>query len=174
MNCEDVAKELIPYLDRRANSALRMEVEDHLATCSACHARAEEFRKVWTALDETLLIEPSLDFNARVRGKIAAERGSRWFRWLVPQPRLAFCVALLLALSLWVAKYSPSARREEAAAVKTRDFEAVQDLGIIENLDVLTKFDALSELAPVAPPQPSDQPDNSQPSQPANGGGGDM
>jgi len=174
MKCEDVARELIPYLDRRANSALRMEVEDHLAACSACHARAEEFRKVWTALDEVPLVEPSLSFDARVRERIAAEPGPRWFRWLVPQPRLAFSVALLLALSLWVAKFSPSARQDEAAAMKAQDFEAVKDLGVIENLDVLSKFDALSELAPVESPQPSAQPDNSQPSQPADGGGGDM
>ncbi|HUO33762.1 MAG TPA: zf-HC2 domain-containing protein [Candidatus Acidoferrum sp.] len=174
MKCEDVARELIPYLDRRANSALRMEIEDHLAACAACHARAQEFRKAWTALDDVPLVEPSLNFNARVRERIAAEPRPRWFRWLVPQPRLALSVALLLALGLWVARFSPSARQEQTSAVKAQDFEAVKDLGVIENLDVLTKFDALSELAPTDSPQPPVQPDSSQPSQPADGGGGDM
>lgn len=174
MKCEDVSKELIPYLDRRANSALRLEVEDHLATCPACHARAEEFRRVWTALDDAPLVEPSLGFDARLRERIAAEPGPRWFHWLVPQPRLAVSLALLLVMGLWVVKYSPSARQEDAAVVKAQDFDAVKDLGVIENLDVLTKFDALSELAPVASTQPPAQPDNSQPSQPNNGGGGDM
>jgi len=174
MKCEDVSKELIPYLDRRANSALRMEVEDHLATCSACHARAEEFRRLWTTLDEAPLIEPSLNFDARLRQRIAAEPGPRWFQWLVPQPRLAFSLALLLVMGLWVVKFSPSARQQDAAAVKAQDFEAVQDLGVLENYDVLSKFDALSELAPVASSQPAAQPDNSQPSQTNHGGGGNM
>ena len=51
MKCEDVSKELIAYLDRRANSAERTEVEDHLAGCAGCRMRAEEFRKVWNVLD---------------------------------------------------------------------------------------------------------------------------
>jgi anti-sigma factor RsiW len=174
MKCEDVSKELIPYLDRRANSALRMEVEDHLATCAVCHARAEEFRRIWTTLDDAPLVEPSLNFDAAVRAKIAAEPGPRWFRLLVPQPRLAFSMALLLALSLWVAKFSPTARQEDAAAIKAQDFEAVKDLGVLENYDVLSNLDALSELAPIESDQQPAQPDISQPSQPDHGGGGDM
>lgn len=176
MKCEDVAKELIPYLDRRANSALRMEVEDHLATCAACHARAQEFRRVWTVLDEAPLVEPSLNFDAAVRAKIAAEPARRWFSWLVPQPRLAFSLALILAMSMWVVKLSPSAQQQDAARTKAQDFEAVQDLGVLENYDVLSKMDALSELAPVTPDQAAPaQPDNTQPSQSNNhGGGGDM
>ena len=174
MKCEEVSRELLPYLDRRANSALRMEIEDHLATCPACHARAEEFRRVWTTLDEAPLVEPSLSFDARVRQRIAAEPGPRWFHWLVPQPRLAFSVALLLMLSVWVAKYSPSARQQEAAASKAQDFEAVQDLGVLENYDVVSKFDALSELAPVTSEKQAAQPQNAQPSQTDSDGGGDM
>ena len=42
MKCEEVSKELIGYLDRRANSAERREVEEHLVACAACRTRAEE------------------------------------------------------------------------------------------------------------------------------------
>jgi anti-sigma factor RsiW len=94
MKCEDVSKELIAYLDRRANSAERMEVEDHLASCAACRVRAEEFRKVWNVLDEMPIEEPSLGFDARIRQRIADEPRPGWFRWLVPQPRLALSMAL--------------------------------------------------------------------------------
>src|SRR5271163_795944 len=71
MKCEDVSKELIAYLDRRANSAERHNVEEHLAACSACHQRAEDFRKLWGVLDEVPLVEPSLGFDARIRARIA-------------------------------------------------------------------------------------------------------
>lgn len=167
MKCEDVSKELIPYLDRRANSALRLEIEDHLAGCAACHARAEDFRKVSTALDEVPLVEPSLGFDARLRQRIVADTGPRWFRWLVPQPRLAFSMALLLVLSVWMAKL-PQTRPGD---LRGTDFEAVKDLNVLENYDVLSKFDALSELAPIAVDQPAQADQNQQQPPPADGGG---
>ena len=52
MKCEEVSKELIGYLDRRANSAERQQVEEHLLECAACRTRAEEFRNVWNVLEE--------------------------------------------------------------------------------------------------------------------------
>lgn len=165
MKCEEVSKQLIAYLDRRANSADRLEVEAHLAGCSACHARAEEFRKLWGALDEAPLVEPSPGFDARLRQRIAAEPGPRWFRWLVPQPRLAFSLALLLALSAWMVRMPAPAMHNGDA-----DFEAVKDLGVLENYDVLSKFDALSELPDTNLQQPAATQEDQQPQQPNNGG----
>ena len=151
MKCEEVSKELIAYLDRRANSAERHDVEEHLAACAECRTRAEEFRKLWSVLEEVPMLEPSLGFNARVRQRVADEPRRKWFWWFVPQPRLALSMALLLALSVWIARmpYTP------AMATEDEDFNAIKDLGVLENYDVLTKFDALSELpqAPVAQPE---------------------
>jgi anti-sigma factor RsiW len=156
MKCEDVSKELIAYLDRRASSAERNQVEEHLGACAACRTRAEEFRKLWTALDEVPVIEPSFGFDARVRARVAAEPRPRWFGWLVPQPRLAFSMVLLLGLSVWMAKLPPV---DNSTAMKTQDFEAIKDLGVLENYDVLTKFDALSELPTAAPDSDKPQQD---------------
>jgi len=161
MKCEDVSKELIPYLDRRANSADRHEVEEHLAACLACHARAEELRKLWTVLDEVPVIEPSFGFDARMRARIAEEPRPRWFRWFVPQPRLAFAMTLLLALSVWMANLP---REGNVAGGEQQDFEAIKDLGVLENYDVLSKFDALSEVPVEA--APADQ--QAQPVNPAS------
>jgi anti-sigma factor RsiW len=149
MKCEDVSKELIAYLDRRANSAERMEVEDHLANCAACRTRAEEFRKVWNVLDEMPIEEPSLGFDARIRQRIADEPRPGWFRWFVPQPRLALSMALLVALCVWVSRlprdYSTAATMP-APVTEQQQFQVIENLGVLENYDVLSKFDALSEL----------------------------
>jgi len=156
--CEDISKQLIAYLDRRANSADRNEVEAHLATCSACHERAEEFRKMFGVLDALPTVEPSLGFDARLHARIAEEPRSRWFGWLVPQPRLAFSMALLLALSLWIGdmpRVTNSGSESATAATEQQDFEAIKDLGVLENYDVLSKFDALSEVP--AEPSPAEQ-----------------
>ncbi|HYL47219.1 MAG TPA: zf-HC2 domain-containing protein [Candidatus Limnocylindrales bacterium] len=164
MKCEDVSKELIAYLDRRSNSAEREEVEAHLVECAACRSRAEEFRKLWNVLDEVPLVEPSLSFDAKVRQRIAAEPRPSWFQWLVPQPRLAFSMALLVALSIWLARL-PQENMATVAPSEQQQFEMIKDLGVLENYEVLTKFDALSELPP-----PANQPAPKQDEQKEDGG----
>jgi anti-sigma factor RsiW len=158
MKCEDVSKELIPYLDRRANSADRHEVEEHLAACSACHARAEELRKLWTVLDEVPVIEPSFGFDARMRARIAEEPRPRWFRWFVPQPRLALSMALLLAVSVWMSRLpQDNSGLAGSAQSEHEQFQVIKNLDVLENYEVLSKFDALDEVP--ADEQPAPQPD---------------
>jgi anti-sigma factor RsiW len=170
MKCENISKELIAYLDRRANSAERLMVEEHLAECANCHARAEDFRKLWSVMDEMPVIEPSLGFDARLRQRVAAEPARSWIGWLVPQPRLAFSMAFLLLLSVWIARFpvQPVPVNTPATA-QQEDFNAIKDLGVLENYDVVTKMDALSELAPAGGEQPA-QPQKDQSKDPDNGG----
>jgi anti-sigma factor RsiW len=167
MKCEDVSKELIAYLDRRASSAERVMVEEHLAACAACRARAEDFRKLWNVLDEVPMHEPSLGFDARLRQRIAAEARPNWFTWLVPQPRLALSMALLVALSIWIARLprDNSGSLGASAATEDEQFQMIKDLGVLENYDVLTKSDVLSELPTrqTTEPAPEDQPEDRQP-----------
>ncbi len=172
MKCEVVSKELIAYLDRRANSAERREVEEHLASCAACHARAEEFRKVWNVLDEMPVAEPSLGFDARIRQRIADEPRAGWFRWFVPQPRLALSMALLVAMCVWVARMPRDVSTTAtipAVPTEQQQFQVIENLGVLENYDVLSKFDALSEL-PAAPE--NSQPRTQQSEQTHDNGGG--
>jgi len=153
MKCEDVSKELIAYLDRRANSAERHDVEEHLSACSGCRTRAEELRRLWNVLDEVPMVEPSLGFDARMRARIAEEPRPRWFNWLVPQPRLAFSMALLLALSVWLVQ-RPQDNAGLAAQKEHEQFQVIKNLDVLENYDVLSKFDALDEV----PLEPTQQP----------------
>ncbi len=165
MNCEQVSNELIAYLDCRMDSAERREVESHLAGCAACRARAEEFREISKLVDELPTIDPSLGFDARVRQRLAAEPHRNWFQLLVPQPRLALAAVLLIALSVWIEKLPPSnpgaAVPNATTASSEQDFNAIQDLGVLENYDVVTKMDALSELVPAAAQQ-TEKPEPSQ------------
>lgn len=167
MKCEDVSKELIAYLDRRANSAERRDVEEHIVKCEACRTRAEEFRKLWTVLDEVPVTEPSFGFDARLRQRIAAEPKPRWFAWMVPQPRLAFAMALLLVLCVWIAR-----PRDKAPANLSADeqFQMIEHLGVLENYDLLSKSDVLAEV----PAAPTPQPDQSDDQTPPGDGGGSL
>jgi hypothetical protein len=49
------------------------------------------------------------------------------------------------------------------ATIQQEDFNAIKNLGVLENYDVVTKMDALSELAPATAPQP-DKPQPDEPS----------
>jgi anti-sigma factor RsiW len=169
MKCEEVSRELIAYLDRRSNSADRGEIEKHLLACESCRTRAAEFRKLWGILDEVPVEEPSFGFDARLRQRIAAEPKRSWFRGLVPQPRLAFALALLLALSVVTARFPRQNAPSAASLTPDEQFQMIDHLGVLENYDLLSQSDVLAELPP-ASAQQSDQ--NQDQQQPDNSGGG--
>ena len=161
MKCQQASQGLIAYLDGRAEPAERRQIEEHLSGCAACRARAEAFRGVWKALDEVPSIEPSFGFDARVRQRVAAQPRPGWFSLnrLAPQARLALAAVLLITLTVWVARLplSKPAQVNTSTAATEQDFNAIKNLGVLENYDVVTSMDALSELVPTTAKQP-DQP----------------
>lgn len=167
MKCEEVSRELIAYLDRRSSSADRAEIEKHLLACDTCRTRAAEFRQVMGMLDEVPVQEPSFGFDARLRQRIAAEPQRKWFHGLVPQPRLAFSVALLLALSIVTARF-PRHKAPSASLTPDEQFQMIEHLGVLENYDLLSKSDVLAEVPAAPAPQPGRQNQN----QPDDSGGG--
>lgn len=153
MNCERMEGRLIAYLDGRASRTERREVEAHLAACVACRTRAEEFRRLWGVLDEVPMEQPSPAFDARLRARLAAEpaRASVW-SWLMPSPRLAFAVSLLLILSVWISSLPPATPPAPPTPVNSEaEFKMIKDLPVLEDYDVLANFEALSELPPSKP-----------------------
>jgi len=147
-NCAGMENRLVEYLDGRAKPAVRRAVEEHLTGCAECRARAEEFRMVWNVLDDLPELSPSTSFDASLRARISAEPVRRAFWDWLPSPRLAFAVTALVAMSVWLSSMprlaiAPAVTMEETAAA---DFGMIRDLPVLENYDVLSKFDALSEL----------------------------
>src|SRR4029077_20583223 len=130
----------------------------HLSGCSSCRSRAEEFRALWSALDDLPAISPSPAFDASLRARIAAEPPRHGFWDWMPSPRLAFAVTALVGMSVWLSSAprvttNPSVASQAAQAGQVSaelDFGMIRDLPVLENFDVVSKFDALSEL-PVPP-----------------------
>jgi anti-sigma factor RsiW len=165
MKCEDAANGLIAYAGGKADAAQRRELEKHAAGCADCRMRMEQFRALSSVLDELPAVEPSFAFDARVRLRVAAEAERGWFARIVPQPRLALSAAMLMLLSVWVVKMQPYKTGTTGATVpvteaaaQAEDFNAIKDLGVLENYDVLTKFDALAET----PAAPASQPNKTR------------
>ena len=148
MNCEQIEKSLITYLEGKTAPGELRQVEAHLAACAACRERAEQFRLLWGVLEEVPSIAPSPAFDAAVRERIAREphRAGPW-KWLVLSPRMAFAMAAVL-LSAWLWSQKPG--RQAAVPTITQgseaEFSMIQDLPMLEDYDVLANFDALSEV----------------------------
>jgi len=152
--CASIESKLVEYLDGRAQPAVRHAVEDRLAACASCSLRAEEFRALFGALDDLPEIAPSPEFDASLFARIAAEPARRTFWDWMPSPRLAFAVTALVVMSVWLSSMprhvaSPSVAslaRPTTQVSPEQDFGMIRDLPVLENYDVISKFDALSEL----------------------------
>ena len=153
MNCGQIEKKLVSYLDGKLTSAERRQFETHSAVCAACRERAAGFRAVWDTLDELPVIAPSPAFDAGIRGRVRQEpRSAGFWSWLVPSPRMVFAATALLIASIWLSSFQPArlpvTHAPAGAAIQNTeaDFGMIKDLPVLENYDVLTSFDALSEL----------------------------
>ncbi|MGH9710347.1 MAG: anti-sigma factor family protein [Candidatus Acidiferrales bacterium] len=176
MSCEKISNALLSYLDGRADAQERGLVEAHLKLCAPCQERAEEFRRLWHVMAEVPAVEPSLSFDARLRQRIAAAPKSGFWGWMMPAPRFALSVALLVTLSVWVGGRQPSSvNPQNSAANSEEQFRMIKDLGVLENYDVLSNFDALSDLPastqPQQEPQQIPQQDLRQNNDPGSGSG---
>lgn len=171
MSCEKISKSLVSYLDGRASERERAAVEEHLKACAECRERAEEFRRLWSVMAEVPAAEtssvPAFGFDARLRQRIAAEPRRKLWAWMVPSPRLAASVALLVGLAVFVSvRPRHPAQPVNTQASSEEQFQMIKDLGVLENYDVLSNFDALSDL-PAA--QSSEEPEQQKQKDPGTG-----
>ena len=130
---------ILGYLDGRLKESERLEMEKHLAACAACQLRVNEFRAVKVLLDELPMIEPSAAFDVRMQARVAAEPVKQsWWAWFAPSPRVAFAASLLLLATVWIGTHSNSSQVPIAQ----------EDVPVLENYDVLSNFELLTELPP--------------------------
>lgn len=151
MSCGRMENRILAYVDGRLKERERLEVEKHLAACAACRLRVKEFRAVSGLLEELPVIEPSEAFDLRVHARVAAEPTKQsWRAWFALSPRVAFAASVLLLATMWIGMHSgPSQSPIDQA-----------DIPVLENLDVLSNFDVLTELPP--PVQADDSQTNQQ------------
>lgn len=129
MDCERyenlIADAALGSLDASRESGLG----NHLASCARCRAEFERERRLFGAIDrkmvETLAVEPSPDFVARIRLNIAqaeippASLGSLWFGFTPRVWLAAACLGVLaVGISVWrIRRGSPVPQQAISAAV---------------------------------------------------------
>ena len=148
MGCGRMENRILPYVDGRLKEGERQEVEKHLAACAACRLRVNEFRAVSGLLDELPVIEPSAAFDIRMQVRVAAEpMKPSWWAWFMPAPRVAFAASMLALAMVWVGRYSVSDPPQIDQA----------DIPVLENYDVISSFEPLTELPQAVPADDADQ-----------------
>jgi anti-sigma factor RsiW len=142
MSCSRMEKKILGYVDGRLKEGERLEMEKHVSTCAACQLRVNEFRAVSGLLDELPMIEPSAAFDIRLQARVAAEPAKQsWWAWFAPSPRVAFAASMLVLAMVWVGSYSgPNPPQIDQA-----------DIPVLENYDVISSFEPLTELPQAVP-----------------------
>jgi cytochrome c-type biogenesis protein CcmH/NrfG len=150
MSCVRMEGRMFGYIDGRLKDSERLEVEKHLAACAPCRLRVEEFRSVSGLLDKLPVIEPSPEFDTRVRALVAAEPVKQnWWAWMKLQPRVAFAASVLLLAAIWLGYYGrPQTPQMPWKDPMVADEQMMQDLPVLEDHDLLSNFEPLKELPP--------------------------
>jgi hypothetical protein len=161
MSCNRMESQILPYVDGRLKASEQREMEAHLAKCAACRVRVNEFRAVSGLLEELPQIEPSSAFDARVRARVAAEPVKQsWWAWLAPSPRVAFAASMLLLATVWIGS-RPGNSPVIGPAIDPE--QIASDLPVLENYDVLSNFEALTDLPDPVQSDDASQQDANQP-----------
>ncbi len=105
LNCPGVEAELTAYSQGELSSAMRSEVEGHLAACASCRSLYEEIQGVFTIAGEIEDIAPSMRFKRNVEHLLARERQTA-----AERVGLVFRLSSTLAFLLHRARISPRFR----------------------------------------------------------------
>ncbi|MCK4225121.1 MAG: zf-HC2 domain-containing protein [candidate division Zixibacteria bacterium] len=101
MNCKNIKKSLVSFLENELPEERRVEIENHLKICPHCSHLLEEFSELWQAVEHREKIQPSPYFWTRLKQRIVEyEEGRKpvlgWFGGLIGWARPAVAVAVLL------------------------------------------------------------------------------
>lgn len=101
MNCKNVKKNLVSFLENELPEEQRDQIEKHLKICPHCSHLLEEFSELWQAAEHREKIKPSPYFWTRLKQRIGEyEEGKKpvwgWLGGLVGWARPAVAVAVLL------------------------------------------------------------------------------
>jgi hypothetical protein len=150
MRCEEI-REMLPDL---ASGLMGMtpEISGHVAGCSACATKMEEFRQTMALLEEWQAPEPSPYFDVRLQARLREEMArpqAGWMAWF-RGPMLAAALTVLMAIGAGL--FFTRHNGDEVALIEnqnqaTEPGTAVSDLQALEkNHDLYSDFDLLDDL----------------------------
>lgn len=128
------------HLDDETLSAVAdgAETHPHVAQCSECRARVQQFQSLSALLEVDEDVAPSPGFEARVFAQIAAERPRRfWVEWLAP----AFGAAMAIVVALTIDR---TPHPDELFIAENQEMLAEMDM--LTMLDGVEDFETIAEM----------------------------
>jgi anti-sigma factor RsiW len=150
MRCEEI-RELMPDLASGV-TGITPEISGHVAGCSACTAKMEEFRQTMALLDEWQAPEPSPYFDVRLQARLREEMARPQAGWMAWFRHPVLAAALTVVMALGVGFFFSRNPGGPVAAVEQQTQSAqpgtaVSDLQALEkNHDLYSDFDLLDDL----------------------------
>jgi anti-sigma factor RsiW len=127
MTCEDVDRNLDPYVDRECDQEALTAIHEHLSACAACRERVAD-RQALGRLVRTAPYYPAPDrLRARVSTAVARSRSTRWMLTWAAAATLVLAVggALIVVRPAWsVRPSSADAIVDEVVADHVRSLMA--------------------------------------------------
>ena len=152
--CRRWSREIGAYLDGELPAAARIPFEGHLPDCGDCREALEAQRELDLALRALPRIEPSPQFEAHFRARLArsqretSRRGSlRSWRLLVGQ--VAFAAVTVTAIAWLVTRGDPALPESDWQIVAEAErFELLldEDHELLWSLEVLEAWDGSEEI----------------------------
>lgn len=101
LNCKDIKKNLVFFLENELPEERRNEMESHLKSCPDCSRLLEEFSQLWEGVQQRERIQPSPYFWTKLKQRIVGYEDSRkpvfgWMGGLIRLSRPAVAVAAVL------------------------------------------------------------------------------
>jgi hypothetical protein len=154
MNCKEIL-ERIPDIAAGLGEA-NAEEQKHLADCSGCAGKLEEFRRTMALLDDWQTPEPSPYFDVRLQARLREEMAQPqpgWLAWF-RRPVLAAALTVLLGIGVGLFFVERSGvyngGNERLAGMETQQFQPGTAVGDLQNLDnnheMYSDFDLLDDL----------------------------
>jgi predicted anti-sigma-YlaC factor YlaD len=101
MNCKNIKKNLVSFLENELTEEQRVEIENHIKICPDCSRLLEEFSQLWGVVQRREKIQPSPYFWTRMMQRIGEYEEGRKAAFgrlggLVRWTRLAIAIAVLV------------------------------------------------------------------------------
>lgn len=101
MNCKNIQKNLIPFMEQELPEEQRIQIEDHIKGCPACIHLLEEFSQLWGTMNQKERIQPSPYFWLKLNRRISGYEKERkpfleWCEGMVRRTRSALAVTAVL------------------------------------------------------------------------------
>jgi anti-sigma factor RsiW len=154
LSCQQTHELIHGYLDGELDLVKSLEIEKHLAHCSACARNYEGLRSLQSRLnDNALRFEPPAGLEKRLRSSLRSEKESpmvRW-KWLVAAASLVAAVVIIWTVAAVSSRQSPDdvlAQEVVASHVRSLMADHLTDVPSSDRHTVKPWFDGKLDFSP--------------------------